>query len=459
MNDDIINSLKAERSVASKSHIMVIGVGGAGGNAVNHMYELGIKDVDFMVCNTDQQALDISPIELKVRMGEDGLGAGNDPAVGRRAAITSLDMIKQVFENFSTKMIFITAGMGGGTGTGASPVIAKAAREMGILTVGIVTSPLKIEGQIRYKQAMVGIEEMKACVDSLLIINNDNIMAMGDSTTTVDQAFSMADDVLALAAKGIAEIITIKSPRTNIDFADVSKVMTNSGRTHMGVGRASGEDRAEAAARNSLRSPLLDHNSIRGAKNILLNISCNQRENMLYHELTTILEVIQSEAKYTDENGVLHDANIIWGNSAKPTLENDLEVIVVATGFEAQPDAMINDMIIESPAMVVGAPSVTSNSTTLPPRTSEVASLVQRPAQVAPRPMTPVVLGARKNRFMQLDDMKKTPAYVRRKSPMKVMEASANAKVMSIEGIEEPKKNKAAAPTDVDLFSNPGQTE
>ncbi|MBR5135896.1 MAG: cell division protein FtsZ, partial [Rikenellaceae bacterium] len=276
---------------------------------------------------------------------------------------------------------------------------------------------------------------------------------------TVDQAFSMADDVLALAAKGIAEIITIKSPRTNIDFADVSKVMTNSGRTHMGVGRAAGEDRAETAARNSLRSPLLDHNSIRGAKNILLNISCNQRENMLYHELTTILEVIQSEAKYTDENGVLHDANIIWGNSAKPALENDLEVIVVATGFEIQNDAMINDMIVESPVMVAGVPSVANNSTTLPPRSNEVASLGQRPAQVSPRPMTPVVLGARKNRFMQLDDMKKTPAYVRRKLPMKVMESSTNAKVMSIDGVEEPKKNKATVPSSGDLFSNQGQKE
>ena len=455
MNDDIINSLKAERSVASKSHIMVIGVGGAGGNAVNHMYELGIKDVDFMVCNTDQQALDVSPIELKVRMGEDGLGAGNDPAVGRRAAITSLDMIKQVFENFSTKMVFITAGMGGGTGTGASPVIAKAAREMGILTVGIVTSPLKIEGQIRYKQAMVGIEEMKACVDSLLIINNDNIMAMG-GRMTVDDAFSLADDVLASAAKGIAEIITIKSPRTDIDFADVSKVMTNSGRTHMGVGRAAGEDRAETAARNSLRSPLLDHNSIRGAKNILLNISCNQRENMMYHELTTILEVIQSEAKYTDENGVMHDANIIWGNSAKPALENDLEVIVVATGFEAQGDTMIDEAIVESPAMVAGVPGVASNSTTLPPRSNEAATLVQRPTQTAPRPMTPVVLGARKNRFMQLDDMKKTPAYVRRKSPMKVMDSPTSAKVMLNDAADEPKKTKAEIPSSGDLFSNQG---
>ncbi len=449
MNDDIINSLKAERSEASKSRIMVIGVGGAGGNAVNHMHHLGIKDVDFMVCNTDQQALDISPVELKVRLGEDGLGAGNDPAVGRRAAITSLDMVKQMFENYSTKMVFITAGMGGGTGTGASPVIAKAAREMNILTVGIVTSPLKIEGHIRYKQAMAGIEEMKSCVDSLLIINNDNIMAMG-GRMTVDDAFSLADDVLASAAKGIAEIITIKSPRTNIDFADVSKVMTNSGRTHMGVGRANGEDRAETAARNSLRSPLLDHNSIRGAKNILLNISCNKRENMMYHELTTILEVIQSEAKYTDENGVLHDANIIWGNSAKPALEDDLEVIVVATGFEAQGDVAVDEMS-DNATMVAGVANVAPTSTTLPPRTNDATGAAKRPTVAVPRPMTPVVLGARKNRFMQIDDMKKTPAYVRRKSPMKVMD-SANTKAVLTDKADEQIRSKNDVPSSGDLF-------
>lgn len=448
MNDDILNALRAERSEASKSHIMVIGVGGAGGNAVNHMFHLGIKDVDFMVCNTDQQALDISPVELKVRLGEDGLGAGNDPAVGRRAAITSLDMVKQMFENFSTKMIFITAGMGGGTGTGASPVIAKAAREMGILTVGIVTSPLKIEGHIRYKQAMAGIEEMKSCVDSLLIINNDNIMAMG-GRMTVDDAFSLADDVLASAAKGIAEIITIKSPRTNIDFADVSKVMTKSGRTHMGVGRASGEDRAETAARNSLRSPLLDHNSIRGAKNILLNISCNKRENMMYHELTTILEVIQSEAKYTDENGIEHDANIIWGNSAKPALEDDLEVIVVATGFEVQ-----NEPAAEKVTPNVGATPLTA------PLTAAATSAPAAPSKrlVAggvPRPKQSVVLSARQiNRYQRVEELKRVPGYVRRKAEMRVMDPTASTRVVNADREVEPKSRAQQSESSNDLFSS-----
>lgn len=383
--------------------IMVIGVGGAGGNAVNHMWQLGIKDVDFMVCNTDQQALDISPVELKIRLGQDGLGAGNDPAVGRRAAIESLDMVKQAFKNNGTKMVFITAGMGGGTGTGASPVIAKAAREMDILTVGIVTSPLKIEGQIRYNQAVAGIEELKGNVDSLLIINNDNIMAMGGKMT-VDEAFSLADDVLASAAKGIAEIITIKSPRTNVDLADVRKVMRNSGRTHMGVGRAAGEDRAEVAARISLSSPLLDHNSIRGAKNILLNISCRERELMMYHELMTILEVVQADAKYTDEEGRVHDANIIWGNSAKPNLGDDIEVVVVATGFDAQAE---EGQRASGPIPPIVPPVVAVPG---------IATIEQKPVKpIAQRPHKQVVLGARGNRYAEIEERKRTPAYARRK--------------------------------------------
>lgn len=452
MNDDILNSLQAERSVASKSHIMVIGVGGAGGNAVNYMHEHGIEDVDFVVCNTDKQALEVSPVEYKVAIGEKG--AGNDPTVGRKKAIEHIDLIKQAFDRFESQMVFITAGMGGGTGTGASPVIAKVAREKGILTVGIVTQPLRIEGMIRHKQAMAGIEELANVVDSLLVINNDKIsehVIRTGQPMSLDEAWSMADDVLASAAKGIAEIITIKSPRTNIDFADVSKVMTNSGRTHMGVGRATGDDRAEKAAYEALHSPLLDHNSIRGAKNILLNISCNKRENMMYHELTTILEVIQSEAKYTDENGVLHDANIIWGNSAKPALGDDLEVIVVATGFEAQGDMVADEVTTEPATMVAGVPKVAPTSTTLPPRESGAASGVKR-SVAAPRPMTPVVLGARKNRFQQIEDIKKTPAYVRRKSPMKVMDSTNNIKAMLTDAADAKNKTKNEMPSSGDLF-------
>lgn len=413
MSDDVLNSLRTRRQ--SYPMIMVIGVGGAGGNAVNHMWQLGIKDVDFMVCNTDQQALDISPVEIKVRLGSDGLGAGNDPAVGRRAAIESLDQIKNLFEVHSTKMIFVTAGMGGGTGTGASPVIAKAAREMGILTVGVVTSPLKIEGQIRYEQAMRGIEELKGNVDSLLIINNDNIMAMG-GRLTVYEAFSLADDVLASAAKGIAEIITIKSPRTNVDFADVRRVMYNSGRTHMGVGRAKGEDRAENAARASLSSPLLDHNSIRGAKNILLNISTNVKDGVMWSELGKILEVIQSDAKYTDENGRLHDANIIWGNSVKPYLDEDLEVVIVATGFDAAgQDARKQDNTNPIPPIVPPTPAVPG-----------VIDL--RKGGSTPSRQQPAVLRARSNRYPDIDKCKNMAAYIRRKIKFVVDTSTGSSK-------------------------------
>ncbi|MBR2419455.1 MAG: cell division protein FtsZ [Alistipes sp.] len=343
MNDDVLNSLQAERSEASESHIMVVGVGGGGSNAVNFMRELHIQDVNYMVCNTDQQALDISPVELKVRLGASGEGAGNNPAEGRRAAIESLDVIKQSFQNYSTKMVFIAAAMGGGTGTGASPVIAKLAREMGILSVAIVTTPIRDEGPLRYQQALEGIEELRQSVDSLLIIDSDHIAKMALNMKFND-AMSLPDKVLASAAKGIAEIITIKSSRTNIDFADVSRVLRNRGRTHMGVGRAAGENRAEMAARSALNAPLLDSCSIRGARTILLNISCADSESLVYNELMTILKVIQSEAKYIDERGKLRIADIIWGNSEKADLGEDLEVIVVATNFaEVDPKAVVKE--------------------------------------------------------------------------------------------------------------------
>lgn len=343
MNDDVLNSIQAERSEASESHIMVVGVGGGGSNAVNFMRELHIQDVNYMVCNTDQQALDISPVELKVRLGASGEGAGNNPAEGRRAAIESLDVIKQSFQNYSTKMVFIAAAMGGGTGTGASPVIAKLAREMGILSVAIVTTPIRDEGPLRYQQALEGIEELRQSVDSLLIIDSDHIAKMALNMKFND-AMSLPDKVLASAAKGIAEIITIKSSRTNIDFADVSRVLRNRGRTHMGVGRAAGENRAEMAARSALNAPLLDSCSIRGARTILLNISCVDSESLVYNELMTILKVIQSEAKYIDERGKLRIADIIWGNSEKADLGEDLEVIVVATNFaEVDPKAVVKE--------------------------------------------------------------------------------------------------------------------
>ncbi|MBQ8470728.1 MAG: cell division protein FtsZ, partial [Alistipes sp.] len=291
MTADLMSEIKAIRNEGSI--ITVMGVGGAGGNAVNHMWNMGIEGVTFMVCNTDRQALNISPVEQKIQLGKDGLGAGSDPETGRQLAIESLEDIRQALAEAGARMVFITAGMGGGTGTGASPVIAQLAKEMGLLTVAIVTSPLAVEGKPRYEQALRGIEELRKTVDSLLIINNENILELY-GRLSLKQAFGKADDILSLATKGIAEIITVESDLVNVDFADVSRVMRNSGRAHMAVALAEGEDRALQAAQASLESPLLDHNQIAGAKNILLNISVDKAENLSYQEVIEILNFIQA---------------------------------------------------------------------------------------------------------------------------------------------------------------------
>ena len=307
----------------SPSIIMVTGVGGGGSNAVNHMFDLEIADVSFMVCNTDPQALRNSPVPVKVRLGQNGLGAGNNPEKGRQAALESLDEIVEIYKREGTKMVFITAGMGGGTGTGAAPVIAKAARELGILTVAIVTIPFKTEGPKRMKQAYQGIDELKECVDSLLLINNENIQEIFGKLT-LTEAFGKADDILATAAKGIAEVIT-RENTVNVDFADVQTVMTNSGVALMGSGRASGEDRAMKVANMALESPLLNHNDIAGAKNILINITSGEEEITL-EETYMITEYIQERAG--------NNADIIWGAGKDASLGTDIEVTIIATGFD-----------------------------------------------------------------------------------------------------------------------------
>ncbi len=319
----------------SNSIITVIGVGGAGGNALNYMWKMGIKDVNFLACNTDQRALDNLdiPAQNKIVMGP-GLGAGNDPEEGRRLAMESIDLIKQYLEAHDTKMVFIAAGMGGGTGTGASPVIAKLAHEMDILTVANVTSPLLFEGPTRYNQAQAGIEELRKYVDSLLVIDNESIIEQFGNLP-MSKAFGKADDILASATKGIAEIITVESAFIRVDFADLRRVMKGSGRAHMGVATAEGEDRAREAARRSLCSPLLNSNLISGAKKILLSISAANVDDISYKESMEVLRYIQTFASYTDEEtGHEHKADIIWGASQKPLPDGVLEVIVVATGFD-----------------------------------------------------------------------------------------------------------------------------
>ena len=402
MTDELMSEIKAPKT--DGSIIMVVGVGGAGGNAVNHMWNLGIRGVTFMVCNTDQQALDKSPVEQKIRLGAEGLGAGNDPENGRRAAVESLPEIRQHLEEAGTRMLFITAGMGGGTGTGASPVIAKLAKEMGLLTVAIVTSPLAVEGKIRYEQAFRGIEELRQNVDSLLIINNENILEIY-GRLSLKQAFGKADDILCSAAKGIAEIITVESDLVNVDFADVSKVMRDSGRAHMAVATAEGDNRAETAAEASLRSPLLDHNLISGAKNILLNISVSNADSLMYEEVVRILEYIQAHASVQDENGVIHNANIIWGTSEKPQLGNAIELVVVATGFSGDASVDVMKQIIP-PARITE------------PVKEPVAPVLEPIKPVAPpqRPPEQVMLGAKSTRYNNIELLLAKPAYQSRNS-------------------------------------------
>lgn len=403
MTDDLLTELAQPRG--QSSIIMVVGVGGAGGNAVNHMWNLGIKGVDFMVCNTDQQALDKSPVEQKVRLGSEGLGAGNDPENGRRAAVESLDEIKHRFESSGTRMLFITAGMGGGTGTGASPVIAKLAKEMGLLTVAIVTSPLAVEGRIRYEQAFRGIDELRKCVDSLLVINNENIAEIYGKLS-LKQAFGKADDILASAAKGIAEIITVESNLVNVDFADVSRVMTASGRAHMSVAVAEGDNRAEEAARESLRSPLLDHNQISGAKDILLNISVANTDELMYDEVYKILEYIQSHASVQEPDGTIRDANIIWGTSDKPRLGRAIELVMVATGFEGDGRQEI--------VPPVPRPVVPHKDGQEPAAVDPLMPVKPRPVQQPP--MEQVVLGAKSTRYDNIELLLSKPAYQARRS-------------------------------------------
>lgn len=309
------------------SIIKVIGVGGGGSNAVNHMYKQGIRGVDFVVCNTDQQALDTSPVPKKIALGSsltEGRGAGAQAEVGRNAAIENLDDIKEVLEN-NTKMVFITAGMGGGTGTGAAPVIAEAARELGILTVGIVTVPFTFEGKKRKLQADAGLEELKKHVDTVIVISNDKLREMYGNLK-LSEAFGQADDVLTIAAKGIAEIITVEG-YVNVDFEDVRTVMTSSGVAIMGSATTSGPDRAIKAVEQALASPLLNDNNIFGASNILLYISSGNEE-VTMDEVAEITDYIQEEAGM--------DADVIWGNGTEESLGDQLTLTIIATGFSGE---------------------------------------------------------------------------------------------------------------------------
>lgn len=348
------NLMNFELPKEKSSIIKVIGVGGGGTNAVNHMFNFGIRGVDFVVCNTDAQSLLASPIPIKIQLGADlteGRGAGSIPEVGKNAAIENLEDVRTVLSN-NTKMVFITAGMGGGTGTGAAPIIAQAAREMGVLTVGIVTMPFMFEGRKRREQAEKGLEELRKHVDTLLVISNEKLRDIYGNLT-MSAAFAKADDVLSVAAKSIAEIITV-SGHVNVDFADVRTVMTDGGNAIMGSAVASGEGRSLQAVENAMASPLLNDNCIKGARYVLLYISYGSHE-LGMDEMSEITDYVQDEAGQT--------ADIIWGSGFDESLGEGICVTVIATGFTSNrtvQEAVTTNKVtleIETPAPVAAPPT------------------------------------------------------------------------------------------------------
>ncbi len=446
----------------TRSIIMVAGVGGAGGNALNHMIDLGINDVTFMATNTDEQALEDSRALIKVQLGP-GLGAGNDPEKGSQFAKQSIDDIVNVLRTEGTKMLFITAGMGGGTGTGASPIIAKAARELDILTVAIVTTPFTDEGPVRAEQARRGIDELKQYTDSLLVLSNDSIAQLYPDLA-YDEGFWRADDVLATAVKGIAEIITGHGT-INVDFADVNTVMRGSGRAFMGSARADGENRAIDAVEASVTSLLLNHSDIRGAKNILLNISYGDKA-VTQREAGTIRGYLQESTGWT--------ANLIWGTAHKPSLGADLELTIVATGFPGEADDVVSvppPRDDERPAgeashAAATYPQVQSLNQSLNPagysggytgphvgshvggarvympddviRTPPEREAYQPPTPPKPRgPVSPAqnttVQWKGTDRYSNIDNVVKTPAWVRRKASLADISAARPASKTALE--------------------------
>lgn len=321
--------------------IKVIGVGGGGSNAINHMFKQGIKGVDFIVCNTDSQALQNSSVPNKIQLGmhlTEGLGAGANPEVGQQSAIESIADIEKMLDS-NTKMVFITAGMGGGTGTGAAPVIAQLAKERGILTVGIVTKPFQFEGKVRYEQALLGIDKLRKQVDSLIVINNNKLREVYGNLG-FKAGFSKADEVLATASRGIAEVITHHYTQ-NIDLKDAKTVLSNSGTAIMGSSIASGDDRAKEAIVNALDSPLLDDNKIKGAKNVLLLIVSGSNE-ITIDEIGEISDHIQAEAGY--------NANIIMGVGEDESLGESIAVTIIATGFDIEQQ---NEIVNTEPKKII----------------------------------------------------------------------------------------------------------
>jgi cell division protein FtsZ len=364
----------------SRSIIKVIGVGGGGSNAVKHMHKQGIKDVEFIICNTDKQALESSSVPNKLQIGIDlteGLGAGAKPERGRQAALESREQIRELLSN-GTKMLFITAGMGGGTGTGAAPVIAQVAQELGILTVGIVTAPFMFEGKKKREQAEQGIKELSESCDTVLVILNDKLRQLYGNLT-MGLAFAKADTVLTTAAKSIAEIITVTSD-VNVDFEDVKTVMKDSGAAVMGSSITEGENRAKRAAEEALNSPLLNNTDIQGAQRILLSIMSGEQAELEMDELSEITEYIQGKAG--------EDAEMIFGHGIDETLGQSIRVTVIATGFAREAHTInANGRVPSAAAEAAPEPVAAATPAPAPEKERPTAPLVPSfTAPVAPEP-------------------------------------------------------------------------
>ncbi len=404
------------------SIIKVLGVGGGGSNAVNHMFKQGIRGVDFIVCNTDVQALEASPVPIKVVLGDNGgLGAGSKPAVGKGAASESLDKMRDALMG-ETQMLFITAGMGGGTGTGAAPIIAELAREMGILTVGIVTLPFSWEGRKRTLQAMAGIEEIRKYVDTLLIISNDKLREQYGNLT-VSEAFAKADNVLTSAAKGIAELITVTG-YVNIDFEDVKTVIENSGKAIMGSSTAEGENRALRAIEEAMSSPLLDDNDIRGAQDILLYIMTGT-DDITMDEITEITEYVQQESG--------HEADIIWGNGKDESLDEQIGITIIATGFESKrreeekPPKNVVGVVgsKEEVKTTVTPPSVSDNEASAEETELPEIRIVSKPAEEVQKPFITTAHVKEEKKVFNLEDRTKDESIKKpEKQPISLIKRS-----------------------------------
>lgn len=363
------------------SYIKVIGVGGGGGNAVNHMFRSGITGVDFIVSNTELKALEASEVPCKIALGE--LGAGNDPSVARAAALEHESDIRQAIEN-NTKMLFITAGMGGGTGTGAAPVIARIAKDIElddtvvnkILVVAVVTMPFSFEGKKRRDQAQAGVEELRKYVDSILIINNDRLRKMGNARLT--QGFAMADDILLAAVKGIAETITCSS-LVSTDFRDVNSVMSNSGTALMGTGIGRGENRAIEAIQAAAHSELLNDSDIRGAKDVLLNFTYHPDHEITFDEMTEVTDYIEQLVGN-------QDANIIWGTGDDTTMGDELKVTLIATGYQPANSESKGKTIVKLDAK---AQPTGENQVQTPTATGEAVAPTTQPEVTVQAPSSP----------------------------------------------------------------------